>query len=806
MNNEIVTNFETLYSNFTEMVILVSEKFSILAVNNTLLDTLSFSKDEILNESISSICCNETLKKAIQCGRNNFNASLCSKYKNIVVVDGKLDFIIINDEKTALIKLFRVSTEILPSLFTDNNESRGCCDFIKNVDGRYILNNDEFIDHFNMDVVDKFDYQVWDKDFYEEIKKEDLYVIDNKKSCIVYKSEILEDKIHYFEVIKRPIFDDNKDVVAIRGNIRDITESVNLNNELVIQNEQLSILYKILNNSTSKNNLRSLFSSIYTNFKTLLNIDNMVIFLYNPEIDKLEYCASYGFRQDYSSLYKNKTKYMEFINNVFMTGKPVQMSDTLNHDDETAKQAKLCNVHYCACYPLVYNDEGFGVIYFDCNSGEYSRNWDNKFMDAICKNISILLQNAILYTKLEENLNYERETNEQIGLYFDTIIDFLCILDKQACFKKIGKHMLETLGFEEEELMFSSVKEIIVEEDEKSLLGREEYFAKEGNTEFMTKVLSKNKEERVVDWNVKYLKDREVYICSGRDLTHKKDMEKKEKLVEESYQLEKLKSEFLSKISHELRTPLAVISGSILNIQNMLSENNVNMPEKSFECINSIKTNTDRLTRLFDNILEIMNANAGFANLNLRSCNIINVLEDKMLSLADYLRKYDISLIFDTEIEERYLNTDPAKIEKIILNIVSNAVKYSKKNVQTEIFVKVYEDDEKVYLSIKDNGIGISAKNLDKIFDKFSQADDCMTRSAEGSGTGLHLVKIMLQILKADIKVYSKLGEGSEFIIEFPIDHDLKIDPYDEKIFDDFGIIMENLEKEFSDISMSVKL
>jgi signal transduction histidine kinase len=268
---------------------------------------------------------------------------------------------------------------------------------------------------------------------------------------------------------------------------------------------------------------------------------------------------------------------------------------------------------------------------------------------------------------------------------------------------------------------------------------------------------------------------------------------------------EEIKSEFLSNISHELRTPISIIYGAIRNIDFDLKARNIVISEKSSEYLESIKKNVDRLLRLFDNLLEITNIRAGQAYFDFMVCNIVNVVEDISFSIAEYLRKHNISMIFDTEVEERYLKIDPNIIEKVMLNLISNAIKFSKDDTKIEIFIKVYEDEEKVYISIRDNGIGIEQEKLNRIFDIFSQANDYMTKSTEGSGVGLSLVKLLLDMLNADIKVHSELGKGSEIIIELPIDYHLDFDPYEEEIFEDFTVKKENLDKEFSDIDMEVK-
>lgn len=804
MNNDIVFDFEALYNDLKEMIVIVNEDASILAVNNTTLDILSYTKDEILNKSVSEICCDKTLENVVKCNIDSFSVNLCSKYKQLVAINGKLNFVNINNIKVAILKLFKTDEVIFSSVFSANKERTECSNFIKDLNGRYIFVNDVFEKHFNLDkseVIGKFDHELWDEGLSYKLRREDLYVISTKKTYVTYNTQIIGDEIFYYETSKSPVFGENNKVVAVLGNTKDITESVKLRNELVIQNEQLSIIYKILNNSSSKINIMSLFNSLYKDFKALLNIDNMSVFLHNSDIDKLEYCTSYGITKDFMDMYDNNDKFRDFIYEVFSSRKSVPMSNVLEFEEIKAKNTGFGETCYCACYPLVYNGESFGVIYFGCNSEQYSYSWDNKFMEAVCKNISILLQNAILYTKLEENLTFEKEANEQINLYFDTTIDFFCIVDKHCCMKKVGKQMLETLGYTEQEITHLPVIDIVHGDEKNVFSDMKDNFNKEGSAEFIIRMLCKNGEYRIVDWNVKHLKDREIYICSGRDLSYKKDLEQKEKIVEESFQLEKLKSEFLANISHELRTPIAIIYGSILNMETSLRDHKTVLPKKTYEYVKSVKKNTFRLLRLFNNILEITNVSAGFSDLNLKTYNIVRVVEDISLSLSELLKDQDVSLIFDTDIEERYLNIDSGKMERVILNLISNSVKYSKQGVKTEILIRVYEDHEKVYISIKDNGIGIDSTHLSKIFDKFTQINGCMTRNAEGSGIGLYLVKIMLQMQGANIKVNSTIGEGSEFIIEFPIFNDLEYNAYQEDFDDDFSVKIENFDMEFSDIA-----
>jgi signal transduction histidine kinase len=157
-----------------------------------------------------------------------------------------------------------------------------------------------------------------------------------------------------------------------------------------------------------------------------------------------------------------------------------------------------------------------------------------------------------------------------------------------------------------------------------------------------------------------------------------------------------------------------------------------------------------------------------------------------------------INVIFDTEVEEKIVCCDPEKIERIVLNLLSNAIKYTEigGNVQVNLYVK----DEDLIISVKDDGIGIPEDMIEKIFDTFTQVDSSLRRYAEGSGIGLAIVRSLVKIHGGDIKVISKLGEGSEFIIKFPIyvkEDSMSLEAYEDLNSKNYE---ERVKIEFSDV------
>ena len=135
--------------------------------------------------------------------------------------------------------------------------------------------------------------------------------------------------------------------------------------------------------------------------------------------------------------------------------------------------------------------------------------------------------------------------------------------------------------------------------------------------------------------------------------------------------------------------------------------------------------------------------------------------------LRRYLnRNKGLNIIFDRDIEEKIIACDTEKIERIVLNLISNAIKFS--NIGDEIFVDIKNKNEFVEISVKDNGIGIEEKYLDIIFDRFKQVDRSLSRNREGTGVGLSLVKSIIEIAGGSITVESEYGNGSTFRVNLP--------------------------------------
>ncbi|HYF75002.1 MAG TPA: HAMP domain-containing sensor histidine kinase [Candidatus Nitrosocosmicus sp.] len=232
-------------------------------------------------------------------------------------------------------------------------------------------------------------------------------------------------------------------------------------------------------------------------------------------------------------------------------------------------------------------------------------------------------------------------------------------------------------------------------------------------------------------------------------------------------ELEKIRTAFFANLSHELRTPLNVIYSAEQMLDRTLKDVRLESKQEEIDqYMRIMRQNCYRLIRLIENLIDITKIDAGYLHFAPKSCNIIKIVEDITLSVADYIETKNIQVTFDTEVEEKVISCDPDKIERIILNLLSNAIKFTPSGGQ--IFVNICDRGSKIILSVKDTGIGIPKTMRDQIFERFVQVDKTSTRAREGSGIGLSLVKSLVEMHAGRIYVESEMGKGSEFIIEIP--------------------------------------
>ncbi len=233
---------------------------------------------------------------------------------------------------------------------------------------------------------------------------------------------------------------------------------------------------------------------------------------------------------------------------------------------------------------------------------------------------------------------------------------------------------------------------------------------------------------------------------------------------------ERQKDRFFANISHELRTPLTLILGPV---QDALDGEYGDLPAEFSSQLSIMHASSRRLLHLVNDLLDLSKLDAGAVRLRPRSLDVLEFLAPIVGTFADLAERRGITLTFESDAEALEANFDPDAIEKVVYNLVSNALKFTPEggSVRIRLFTDERDDQEEVCIAVRDTGPGIPAKETAKIFDRFHQADVGGSYVFEGTGLGLALVRELVELHGGEVRVESELGFGSEFTVRWPTGH-----------------------------------
>ncbi len=248
------------------------------------------------------------------------------------------------------------------------------------------------------------------------------------------------------------------------------------------------------------------------------------------------------------------------------------------------------------------------------------------------------------------------------------------------------------------------------------------------------------------------LPDRQRYICLLRDISARK-------------QIERLKSEFVSTVSHELRTPLTSIQGSLGLLKAGVAGT---LPASINDLVEMALQNTLRLASLVDDILDVEKLEFGQVGIELSRCALLPLLQEAVAHSQGYADSYHVRLQLDTAAlpPETMVMIDNLRLQQVIANLISNAVKYSPQGGVVSIHASHHHDQVRV--SVSDQGPGIPEAFRARIFQKFAQADSSDSRQQGGTGLGLSICKALLERMNGQIGYDTELGVGSMFFFDLP--------------------------------------
>lgn len=238
--------------------------------------------------------------------------------------------------------------------------------------------------------------------------------------------------------------------------------------------------------------------------------------------------------------------------------------------------------------------------------------------------------------------------------------------------------------------------------------------------------------------------------------------------ISERKRIEKLQNEFISTVSHELRTPLTAISGALGLLEGLASQS---LPESLQNMLRIAHSNSQRLSFLVNDLLDIEKLLAGKMHFNLQELDLVKVTMDAISANQSYAAQFDVNLAMSSQLDEPVrVVADEWRLQQVLANLLSNAAKFSPKGGRVEVSISLSNQTAKVM--VKDFGVGIPDDFKTHIFQKFSQADASDTRQKGGTGLGLAISKELIERMGGHIGFDSESGAGSTFYFELPIIED----------------------------------
>lgn len=233
------------------------------------------------------------------------------------------------------------------------------------------------------------------------------------------------------------------------------------------------------------------------------------------------------------------------------------------------------------------------------------------------------------------------------------------------------------------------------------------------------------------------------------------------KANEKLKEIDRLKDSFFSNISHELRTPLTLILGPL---ESFLNNDCGSFTKEQRKYLEAMHNNSIRLFQMVNSILDFAKISAKKIEVNRGPVDLVLLTQSITKEFEPFLQSKHIKLQFTCPETKKIVNMDRYLYERILFNLLSNAAKFTPE--KGSIFISLEFKGDKAKLSLRDTGIGISAENQKKLFQRFQQVEGSSTRRFEGTGLGLALVKEFAVLLGGNVKLKSDLGQGSTFIVE----------------------------------------
>ncbi|MCK5683045.1 hypothetical protein KAJ27_02955 [bacterium] len=426
--------------------------------------------------------------------------------------------------------------------------------------------------------------------------------------------------------------------------------------------------------------------------------------------------------------------------------------------------AEISDSNIFIIVPLIAQSKNVGLVVFDSLLEENEiKNEDLDLLSILATEGAVALSNALLYQEMEKkNVELAKVKTNLMNIY-DSLTTGLLIINLEGSLVRSNSKASELLEIPifDFHLPYKDIfGSKIINKIEKLI---DVAYKKGKSFDFDLNHLYINSSGVPVGFAANKLFDENGdvagIILSVHDMSESKELQ-------ELKEVDKIKTELISNVSHELRTPLTSIKAYTETLIELLGDQDFDI-DSAREFLNTIDEESERLTGMICDLLDLSKLESGKVSLSREKFDIAKLIEKVNTLLIKLAVKKSITI--DLEVDEN-IDTlcwgDVDKIRQVMINLISNAIKYNNDGGTIKILLK--QDDDGLRCVVKDNGFGIPEKDVPFIFDKFFRVDSSFTSEVSGSGIGLSIVKAIIEAHGGNIKINSREGEGSEFYFNLP--------------------------------------
>ena len=534
-------------------------------------------------------------------------------------------------------------------------------------------------------------------------------------------------------------------------NARLFVESEHLLDESRKKEEELSTVNTVSQAVASELELASLIELIGVQVRKIFKADIAYLALYDQEKDLIEFPYIFGDTLEPLKLGEGITS------QVIQGGKPVLINrdEAWKEAEQKIERVGTKSLSYLGV-PILVGKRAIGAISVQSTqkAGRFDEE-DQHLLSTIAANVGAAIENARLFAEVARQKKYF-ETFFQYSPAAVVVVDFN---GNVISWNPAAEGLF---GYSAQEAIGRNVDDLVANDPQIQAEARS--YTKRATDELgRVEVIGRRtrKDGSFVDVEVKALPISVEGTMFGLLVIYHdiSEIEQARRAAEEANQA---KSAFLANMSHELRTPLNAIIGFTRIVRRKGEEA---LPEKQLENLDKVLVSAEHLLGLINTILDIAKIEAGRMELQISDFSLA-ALVDGCLATSQPLAKPGVRLLSSLPPDLPQMHSDEEKIRQVLLNLLSNAAKFTREgSIQVIGEVK----GERISLAVQDSGIGIAPENLHKIFEEFQQADNTTTREYGGTGLGLSISRSLAKLLGGDLTVSSVEGQGSTFTLTIPM-------------------------------------